>query len=121
MNPFQGSEVELVVPEDIPITFAEVMPEFNGGLEELYRYLRNNIKFPPLAQDVGMEAKLHVQFIVNKDGTVSDVELLDPVGYGFDEEAIRVIKSMPNWKPGKQAGRSVRVYLVIPINFTLLD
>ena len=120
VNPFVGSEVEKPVLEDVPVNFAEVMPEFEGGLPALYEYLGKNMKFPPLAQDNRLEAKLHVQFIVNKDGTISDVELLNPAGYGFDEEAIRVIKAMPKWKPGRQAGRNVSVYFILPINFTLL-
>jgi protein TonB len=121
VNPFMGSEVEKPVVEDIPVNFAEIMPEFEGGLPALYAYLGKNMKFPPLALDNKLEAKLHVQFIVNKDGTISNVELLNPAGYGFDEEAIRVIKAMPKWKPGRQAGRNVSVYFVLPINFTLLD
>ncbi len=118
---FTGSETEKLVIEDVPVNFAEVMPEFEGGLSALYTYLGKNMKFPPLALDNRLEAKVHVQFIVNKDGTISDVKLLNAAGYGFDEEAIRVIKAMPKWKPGRQAGRNVSVYFILPINFTLLD
>lgn len=111
---------EAPVVDNMPINIAEVMPEFNGGEEALYKYLANHVKYPQLALENGLEAKLYVQFIVNKNGSISDVKVLNPEGYGFDKEATRVIKAMPNWKPGKQAGRKVRVYYVIPINFAIL-
>jgi protein TonB len=110
---------EPVVTENAPVKFAEHMPEFPGSESGLYEYLGNNTKYPTFALDNGLEAKLYVQFIVNKDGSVSDVEVLNPQGYGFDKEAKRVISEMPAWKPGRQGGKKVRVYYVIPINFAL--
>jgi len=112
-------ENESFVKETIPRSYAEVMPEFIGGISSLYKFLGKNIKFPPLPLENGIEAKIHVQFVVNTDGSISDIEVLNPTGYGFDKEAIRVIKMMPNWKPGVQSGRKVRVYYIIPINFAL--
>jgi protein TonB len=111
---------EPLVDEYIPINIAEIMPEFKGGEEAMYKYLGKHIKYPNMALENGLEAKLYVQFIVNKDGSISDVKILNPEGYGFDKEATRVIEGMPNWKPGKQAGRKVRVYYVLPINFAIL-
>jgi protein TonB len=116
--PFLDPDPEPLDSEE-PSRIVEVMPEFPGGIKEMQSYLRNAIKYPPLAQENGMESKLFVQFIVNRDGSVTDVEVLNPQGVGFDKEAKRVISGMPSWKPGKQGGRAVRVYYVIPINFTL--
>lgn len=112
-------EPEPLVKELAPFKIVEEMPEYPGKEEALYAYLGNNVKYPPYCLDNGIEAKLYVQFIVNKDGSISDVEVLNPQGYGFDEEAKRVISAMPNWKPGKQRGQKVRVYYMIPINFAL--
>lgn len=110
---------EPVVVDDTPFKVVQEMPEFIGGEPKLYKYLGENTKYPAIPLDNGIEAKLYVQFIVNKDGSISDVKVLNPQGYGFDEEAKRVISEMPNWKPGKQRGSKVRVYYVIPINFAL--
>lgn len=120
VSEFRGSEIEIPEIEDIPKNFAEVMPQFRNGNGALTAYLAREMKYPPFAQDINIEAKLYVQFIVNKDGSISDVKVLNPQGYGFDKEAIRVIKSMPDWQPGKQAGNKVRVYCVIPIIFALM-
>ncbi|UTW68145.1 energy transducer TonB [bacterium SCSIO 12643] len=119
-NPGIWDEPEPLDKEDIPINIAEVMPEFKGGERAMYEYLGKNVKYPKFALENGLEAKLYVQFIVNKDGSISDVKVLNPEGYGFDKEAIRVVSAMPGWKPGKQAGRKVRVYYVLPINFSIL-
>ncbi len=116
----EWDEPEPLVKEDVPINIAEIMPEFKGGERAMYEYLGENVKYPKFALENGLEAKLYVQFIVNKDGSISDVKVLNPEGYGFDKEAIRVVSAMPMWKPGKQAGRKVRVYYVLPINFSIL-
>jgi protein TonB len=110
---------EPLVPEDNVILIAEVMPKFPGDEPAMYGYLNENTKYPKLALDNGIEAKLFVQFIVNKDGSISDIKVLNPQGFGFDEEATRVISNMPKWKPGKQGGKKVSVYFVLPINFAL--
>lgn len=114
---FVPLEPEPMVDEVIRIP--EQMPEYPGGEEALYRFLGEETDYPNFALENGLESKLFVQFIVNSDGTISDVKVLNPQGYGFDEEAERVISKMPKWKPGKQGGRKVRVYYVIPLNFAL--
>ncbi len=116
--PFIDPDPEPLAPEG-PSRIVEVMPEFPGGMEEMQSYLRKSLKYPALAQENGIESKLFVQFIVNSDGSITDVEILNPQGVGFDKEAKRVISGMPKWKPGKQGGKTVRVYYIIPINFTL--
>lgn len=116
-----GFEPEPFVPEVVaPVKWAEKMPMFKGGEPALYAYLAKNIKYPKFAMDQDIEAKLFVEFIVNTDGSISDVKVLRGEGYGFDEEAARVIKEMPNWIPGQQGGKKVRVIYVIPINFALM-
>lgn len=113
---------EIMPPEELdeePVLIAEQMPEYPGGEEALYRFLGEETDYPNFALENGLESKLFVQFIVNSDGTISDVKVLNPQGYGFDEEAERVISKMPKWKPGKQGGRKVRVYYVLPLNFAL--
>ena len=109
------------VPEYVhPVKWAERMPEFVGGESALRDYLRKNLKYPKLAARMNVEAQLYVQFVVNRDGSVSDVEVMRSEGFGFDQEAYRVINEMPNWIPGMQGGKRVRVIYIIPINFSLL-
>lgn len=100
-------------------TVVEEMPGFPGGEEELFKYLRKNIKYPPVARENGMQGRVFVTFVVDKDGKVKDARILKGVGGGCDEEALRVIRAMPDWKPGKQNGRAVSVQYNLPVNFTL--
>jgi TonB family protein len=102
--------------QDDIITFAEQMPEFNGDLQ---KYLAKNINYPTSARELGLSGKVIASFVVEKDGSVSNVEILRAAGKDFDAEAIRVIKSMPNWKPGKQNGKPVRIRFTLPITFAL--
>lgn len=102
-----------------PTRFPEKYPEFIGGEEAMYKYLAENISYPKEALRFGLEARLYVQFVVDIDGSISDVEVLRPQGHGFDSAAFKVISEMPKWKPGKKGGRNVKVLYVIPINFAL--
>lgn len=100
-------------------TVVEEMPQFPGGGEAaLLAYLRSNIKYPPLARENGIEGTVYVTFVVDKDGKVKEPKLLRGVT-GLDEEALRVISKMPDWKPGKQNGRTVAVQYNLPVRFTL--
>jgi TonB family protein len=100
-------------------TAVEDMPEYPGGTQEMYRFINKNIKYPDAARRAYVEGRVFVQFIVKKDGKVGDITILKGIGFGADEEAIRVVKNMPTWKPGKQNGKPVDVYFNMPINFTL--
>lgn len=100
-------------------TYVEEMPTFPGGENEMYSYIKKNVKYPALARENNISGKVYVNFVVDKDGNIKDVKLIRGIGGGCDEEALRVIKSMPNWKPGKQNGRSVPVSYNMPINFSL--
>jgi len=111
---------EPLVAEEEPLYIAEIMPSFKGGECALYEFLGKNMKYPAMASGENLEAKIYVQFIINEDGSISDIEVLRGEGFGFDEEAKRVINAMPDWNPGKQGGKNVRVKYVIPIIFTLM-
>jgi protein TonB len=100
-----------------PFLTAEVMPEFLGGQEALQRYMQRNLHYPPVALRNGIEGRVYVTFVVQADGSVADVQVLKGLGYGTDEEAVRVVKNMPAWKPGMQNKRSVAVRYTMPITF----
>ncbi len=112
-------EEEEEIHEEEIFTIVEKMPEFPGGTEKLFRYLGKNIEYPPMAKDAGIKGKVYITFVVDKDGSITDVQVLRGIGGGCDEEAIRVVKGMPKWSPGKQRGKSVRVQYNLPINFIL--
>lgn len=112
-------EVKEEVVEDKIFAIVEQMPSFPGGETALFKYLSNNIKYPPIAKDAGIQGTVYVTFVVDKDGKVKDVKVLRSIGGGCDEEAIRVVKNMPAWSPGKQRGKPVKVQYNLPIRFTL--
>jgi periplasmic protein TonB len=97
----------------------ESMPEYPGGEPALYQFLSENIKYPQMAKESGIQGRVFVTFVVERDGRVTDVRVLRGIGGGCDEEAIRVVQSMPKWTPGKQRGKSVRVQYNLPVKFTL--
>jgi len=111
-------EEEEIVEEKIFLV-VEQMPSFPGGEAKMYGYIGKNIEYPRIAKESGISGRVFVTFVVEKDGTVTDVQILRGIGGGCDEEAVRVIKSMPKWKPGKQRGKPVRVQYRMPIKFTL--
>lgn len=112
-------ETAVVIEEAEIFTIVEEMPSFNGGDEALYRYLGENIKYPQMARESGIQGTVYCQFVVEPDGRVSNVTVRRGIGGGCDEEAIRVVKAMPSWKPGKQRGKPVRVSYTLPVKFTL--
>lgn len=98
---------------------AEQPPTFPGGQAELMKYLSSNLRYPPAAAEQGIEGRVVVQFVVSKTGAISGVKILQSLHPSCDKEAERLIKSMPNWIPGKQNGNPVNVYYTIPIRFKL--
>lgn len=105
--------------EEAPENWAEVMPSFEGGIEKFYTFVSKNIKYPNQAKRMGVEGKVFIQFVVEKDGTLSNIQSIKGIGAGCEEEAIRVMKLIPKFKPGKQGDRRVRVQMVVPIHFVL--
>ena len=97
----------------------EDMPEFPGGELALRKYIANSIKYPVIAQENGIQGKVYVTFVVGKDGSVQDARIARGVDPSLDKEALRVVNTLPKWKPGKQRGKPVRVSYTVPINFVL--
>ena len=97
----------------------EVMPDFPGGQAALMQFLAKNIKYPTIAQENGTQGRVIVQFVVNKDGSVVDPVVVRSVDPYLDKEALRVIGTMPKWKPGMQRGKAVRVKYTVPVMFRL--
>ncbi len=100
-------------------TIVEDQPEFPGGLQAFYKYVSDNMKYPSQARRMGIEGRVYVQFVVDKSGNVTEVESVKGIGAGCDEEAERVLRESPQFKPGKQRGRPVKVRMVLPIIFKL--
>jgi protein TonB len=105
-------------PDDIHL-FVEETAEPIGGMEAFYKYVSKNLKYPLQAKRASIEGRVYLQFVIDKDGSISDVKIMKGIGFGCDEEAERVIKSSPKWKPGKQRGTPVRQRIVIPIHFKI--
>jgi protein TonB len=105
--------------EEKPFVTAEQMPSFPGGDTELMKYLNANLKYPTIAQENNIQGRVTVRFVVRKDGTVSDVQILRGLDTSCDKEAKRVIEKMPKWLPGMQNGRAVPVYFTLPVVFKL--
>ena len=116
--------IEPVVEEEEPaepeiFMVVEEMPEFPGGMGECLKFLAKNIKYPTIAQENGIQGRVIVQFVVNQDGSIVDPVVMRAVDPYLDKEALRVIKMMPKWKPGKQRGKAVRVKYTVPVTFRL--
>lgn len=105
--------------DNVPLFFADVMPQFPGGDNALMQFLSEHINYPYLAAENGIEGKVMVRFIVTETGAIDQVEIIRSVHGVLDQEAIRVVKKMPRWKPGSQRGRNVSVYFTLPVRFTL--
>ncbi|MCQ2200711.1 MAG: energy transducer TonB [Bacteroidales bacterium] len=99
--------------------FAEQMPVFPGGDLELRKFLAQSVKYPPLALENGVQGRVFVSFVVDKEGNVTDVRVARPLDPSLDKEAVRVVQSMPKWSPGLQRGRAVKVAFTVPINFVI--
>jgi len=122
----QDTKVEEIVVTEAPaeetdeiFTIVEESAEPKGGIGAFYTYVRDKMKYPPQARRMGIDGKVFVEFVVNKDGSISDVRHVKGIGAGCDEEAVRVIQSAPPWKPGKQRGKPVKQRMVLPITFKL--
>ncbi|MBK9191323.1 MAG: energy transducer TonB [Crocinitomicaceae bacterium] len=99
--------------------FAEVDPAFPGGESAMIKFIQENVTYPELSREMGEQGTVYVQFVVHTDGSIQNVKVLKGVSELLDREAVRVIKKMPNWSPGKQDGEPVRVRYQIPINFRI--
>ena len=107
------------VEENKVFDVVEQMPSFPGGPQALLQYLKSNVKYPVVAAENGVQGRVVISFVVEKDGSVTDVQVAKSVDPSLDKEAQRVVKSMPHWIPGKQNGSAVRVKYVVPVSFKL--
>ncbi|MBO2522422.1 MAG: energy transducer TonB [Bacteroidetes bacterium] len=111
-------EEEEIVEEEVFLSVEE-NPEFPGGPAKLLEYVQKNLKYPMMARESDIQGRVFVGFVVEKDGSISNVRVLRGIGGGCDEEAVRVVQSLPKFKPGKQRGNPVRVQYTLPIVFKL--
>ncbi|MBQ9546275.1 MAG: energy transducer TonB [Bacteroidales bacterium] len=124
-NAVNEEVVQVVVEEEVEeveeeiFTVVENDPEFPGGMEALYKYLLTSIKYPTIAKENNITGRVYVTFVVEKDGSIANPRILRDIGGGCGQEAIRVVKAMPKWKPGKQRGKAVRVQFNLPVSFNL--
>ncbi len=114
----QEPEVPLEVQKDEVLPYAEVMPEFPGGMKEMVNFLNKNLIYPQEMLENGIEGKIYVQFTVTKTGEIKDAVVVRGIN-GLNVEALRLVKQMPNWKPGSNDGKLVDVKMIIPIHFSL--
>jgi periplasmic protein TonB len=123
----EATVIEEVVFEEAPaeedvdeiFTIVEDQPTPDGGMAAFYQFVQKNLKYPAQARRMGIEGKVFVQFVVDRDGSLTEVKAVKGIGAGCDEEAVRVISEAPKWKPGKQRGRAVKVRMILPITFKL--
>lgn len=107
------------VADDHIFEYLEEMPEFPGGQGELMKWLSKNINYPPIAAENNIQGRVMISFVVERDGSISDVKVLRGVDPNLDKEAMRVVGKMPKWKPGMQTGKPVRTRFTLPVQFRL--
>jgi len=120
-GPAEAAETPASQPTNTAMLISEIEPQYPGGSNAMVRFIRRNFRYPSRARDAGAEGVVITRFVVGVDGKVSGITIVKGIGYGCDEEAIRLIKKMPRWIPGEQNGRKVPVYRTIPITFRLLN
>ena len=114
-----GNGDDMEIKEEPIADFAEIEPAFPGGELAMANFIRDNIVYPELSREMGEQGTVYVQFVVNQDGSIQDVVVVKKVSDLLDKEAIRVVKMMPKWSAGEQAGKKVRVRFTLPINFRI--
>lgn len=118
----QNKDAENDNSEGMIFTVVEEEPaSFPGGEDEMYKFIAKNLQYPEEAKKKGIEGKVHVSFVVEVDGSITDVKVLRDIGGGCGEAAVRVVKSMPKWNPAKQNGEYVRMLMILPFSFMLSD
>lgn len=104
---------------EAPFVIVEQMPQYPGGEKEMLKFIYDNLKYPVLAQELGISGTVIVNFVIDREGKISNVKVTRNIGGGCDEEAVRVLEKMPRWSPGKQGGKTVRVSYTLPFKFIL--
>ncbi len=104
---------------EVTYTTVDQMPQFPGGEREMLRFIKNNLRYPMTAQENGVQGTVILNFVVDREGRIINIKVVKPIGYGCDEESVRVLQKMPPWTPGKQRGQTVLVSFTMPIRFVL--
>ena len=117
-NRLKGNNPSSSINDEI-FTVVEKMPQYPGGQDKLYKFISKNVIYPETARENGIDGIVYVQFVVEKDGSVSNIKVIRGIGGGCDEEAVRVTKLIRNWNPGTQRGKAVRTKMVLPFSFKL--
>ena len=112
---------EIIEIEELPLDFAQQMPCFPGGEKKLLKFLNENTNYPEYSREINSQGTVYISFVVEKNGSITNIQLLKGVDQHINKESVRVVNSMPKWKPGKQMGKKVRVRQILPIKFTLLN
>ena len=120
-KPAIEAPVHVEKTEEKEFIVVEQMPAYKGGMRALSDFLSKNLKFPSQAQRAGISGKVYVSFIISGDGSISQLSVAKGIGFGCDEEAMRVVSKMPKWIPGKQSGRPVSVRFTLPITFQIVE
>lgn len=109
----QQTEKEMV------FVLVEEPPQFMGGQDSLMRFIKSHLKYPAAAREAKIKGVVHLRFIIEADGRITNAEITRGLGYGCDEEALRVVNEFPKWKPGRQSGKNLRVQYFLPIRFAV--
>jgi len=117
--PIAKENAKITEDVDKPFLIVEQMPQFPGGEKEMMKFIAENLKYPGKAQEAGVSGKVIVNFVVGRDGKITQIKVVRGIGSGCDEEAIRVLQKMPPWTPGQMGGKAVPVYFTFPITFRL--
>lgn len=118
--PLANSEnAKIAGDSDVPLTHVDQMPQFPGGEREMLRFIKNNLRYPLAAQENNIQGTVILNFVVNREGRIINIKVVKGIGFGCDEESIKVLEKMPLWSPGKQRGQTVLVSFTMPIRFVL--
>jgi protein TonB len=114
-----AENAKITEDEDAPFIIVEQMPQFPGGEKEMMKFILNNLHYPVIAQEMGVSGTVIINFVVDREGKITDIKVARSIGSGCDEEAMRVLSIMPRWNPGKQGGKTVRVSYTLPFRFVI--
>jgi protein TonB len=117
--PAATENAKITEQSDVPLVVVDQMPQFPGGEKEMMRFIKFNLHYPASAQENGVQGTVILNFVVDREGKITNIKVIRGIGFGCDEESIRVLQKMPLWSPGKQRGQTVLVSFTMPIRFVL--
>jgi periplasmic protein TonB len=117
--PANADNAKVTDNPDVPLSVVDQMPQFPGGEREMLRFIKNNLRYPLSAQENNVQGTVILNFVVDREGKIVNIKVVKAIGFGCDEEAVRVMEKMPNWTPGKQRGQPVLVSFTMPFRFVL--